>query len=158
VRLVVLASSLVMGALLAAAPASALESLLGEWEGTLKCKATAAGVETKTKLAETVRVGSFEGNLAIRLVETNLTFLGTAIPDAQSAATGVVSAVSCDLGVATLTGGVLRGDAKTKAGSEKASLKLELILLELPTASSRSCRLTARRVSAVPPEGLGCEA
>ena len=152
-----LASSLVLVSLLSAAPAAALESLLGEWEGTLKCTTTVAGVVSKTKVAETVLIGNLDGSLAIRLATRDLTFLGAATPDVQRETTGVVSAASCGFGVAELTGGALRGYAKTKAGSEKASLKLELILMELPAATSSSCRLTAKRVSAVPPKTPACD-
>ena len=150
-------SSLVLGLLLSAVPAAALDSLLGEWEGTLKCTTTVAGVVSKTKVAETVLIGNVDGALAIVLTATDLTLLGSAIPDVRSDATGVVSAASCGFGVAELTGGALRGQAKTKAGSDKASLKLELILMELPTATSSSCRLTAKRVSAVPPKAPVCD-
>jgi hypothetical protein len=153
-----LASSLVLATLLAASPALAVvESIVGTWDGVLKCELLADGVTTKTKIDETVHIEAFGmgSGHSLHLVQSNLDVIALVYPDAKPG-TGVITGASCLFAWDELVGGMLQGDVKTKAGSDKASMKVRLTLMDAAVGTARSCTLTAKRTSTKAPIAPGC--
>jgi hypothetical protein len=142
---------------LAAAPAAAVESLTGTWEGTLKCQTTDSGIRTKTKVDQTVAIEDLGvDGVTMQLVSTEGVFNGFVVADEKKAENGVLSAVSCNFSDQTFAGGVLNVEVKTKTGDPKASLKGDLILMNDEEDVARTCQLSVKRVSQTAPKILGC--
>jgi hypothetical protein len=137
-----------LGAALSAAPALAVESLTGNWEGSLKCQTLDSGTTTKPKFDQTVVIsdGGVDG-IRVHLVSTKGIFEGFVVADGKKPANGQISVVSCDFSGTNLVGGVLQADVKTKAGDVKASLKGDLLLMDETNGIIESCSLSVKRVS-----------
>jgi hypothetical protein len=134
--------------LLAAAPAAAVESLTGTWEGSLKCDRLDTGTVTKPKVDQTVVIqDSGVKGIAMNLVSTKGTFFGFVVADGKKAVNGKLSTASCAFNNPDLVGGVLQGDVKTKTGDVKASLKADLLLMDDENGVIESCALSVKRVS-----------
>jgi hypothetical protein len=143
--------------LLFVAPASALESLTGTWEGVLKCATLDSGTRSKTKVATVLEiVDSGPGGLQIELVSSDLLFVGFVVADGAKPDKGALSAASCAFAFDELDGGTLQADVKTRAGAAKATLKARLSLMGAVQEIVRSCTITAKRVSADEPDIIGC--
>ena len=137
-----------LGSVLSAAPAVAVESLTGTWEGSLKCQTLDDGTVTKPKSDQTVVIAdSGVDGIRVHLVSTKGVFEGYVIADGKKPANGMISVASCGFNDPDLVGGVLQGDVKTKAGDEKASLKGELLLMNEENGIIESCSLSVKRVS-----------
>jgi hypothetical protein len=142
------AISIGLCSLLAAAPASAVESLSGTWEGTLKCQTLDSGTTTKTKVDQTVAIEDLgEEGVVLNLQSTKGLFNGFVVADGKKPQNGILSAAGCGFNQPDLEGGVLQLEVKTKAGDVKASLKGDLLLMDLDEDIAESCTLTAKRVS-----------
>jgi hypothetical protein len=137
-----------LGSALSAAPASAVESLTGTWEGTLKCQTLDSGNVTKSKVDQTVVIqdGGVKG-IGLNLVSTKGTFFGFVVADGKKAENGQLSAASCAFNAPALAGGVLQADLKTKSGDVKASLKGDLLLMDEDNGIIESCSISVKRVS-----------
>ena len=141
---------------LAAAPAGALESLSGSYEGKLVCKGVVAGDFDKQK--SEVDVGVFDdgaGGLTLLITDVG-TLIGFALTDTSKPDTGTLSAVNCTLDVSTLTGSALHAEVKVKAGSDKATLKGTLTRMNEGGSQSGLCDLDVKRVSTIAPKLSGC--
>jgi hypothetical protein len=139
-----------LGSVLSAAPALAVESLSGTWEGSLKCQTLDSGTTTKSKVDQTVVIGdSGKDGIRVHLVSTKGVFEGFVVADGNKPANGQISVVRCDFDSTdpTLFGGVLQADVKTKAGDEKASLKGDLLFMDEENGIIESCSVSVKRVS-----------
>jgi hypothetical protein len=137
-----------LGSVLSAAPALAVESLTGTWEGSLKCQTLDSGTTTKSKVDQSVVIsdGGVEG-IRVHLVSTKGIFEGYVVADGKKPANGQISTASCFFNDPDLAGGVLQADVKTKAGDVKASLKGDLLLMDEENGIIESCSLSVKRVS-----------
>src|SRR5512145_1153598 len=109
--------------LLAGAPAAAIESVSGSYEGKLICKGIAAGEDTKDK--SDVQIGILDdgaGNLVLSVSGLG-PFEGFVLGSMRKPETGTLSGVSCTLGIVDLAGASFHAEVKVKAGSPKASFK-----------------------------------
>jgi hypothetical protein len=141
-------SATLLCSVLSAAPALAVESLTGTWEGSLKCQTLDSGTTTKSKVDQSVVISDLgvEG-IRVHLVSTKGIFEGYVVADGKKPANGQISTVSCFFNDPDRAGGVLQADVKTKAGDEKASLKGELLLMDEENGIIESCSLSVKRVS-----------
>jgi hypothetical protein len=143
--------------LLLVAPAFALESLTGTWEGNLKCTTLDSGTRAKTKVATVLEiVDSGPGGLQIELVSSDLVFVGFVVADGAKADQGALSAASCAFAFDDLDGGTLQADVKTQAGATQAKMKARLSLMGAVQEIVRSCTITARRTSTAEPDIIEC--
>jgi hypothetical protein len=144
-------------ALLLGAPAQAVENLSGSYEGKLRCATTTDGLASKTKQdvsVEVVDAGTDGVTFEVVTVEDRI--VGLVIEDAQKAENGILPAASCDYEAFEQEGVVARLAVRTKAGTEKASLKGTLLRSNIDTATSSSCTLDVKRVSTVVPKIEPC--
>jgi hypothetical protein len=142
--------------LLAGAPAAAIESVSGSYEGKLICKGVATGDFVKDK--SDVEIGIMDdgaGNLLLVISGVG-TFEGFVLGSMRKPETGTLSGVSCTLGIVDLEGAAFHAEVKVKAGSPKASFKATLTRMDLAGSSSALCTLKAKRVSTIPPKLTNC--
>jgi len=141
----------VLGGLLAA-PAGALESASGSYEGKLVCKELDGGQRDKTK--QEVTLGVFDDGAGEVLMQLGSlgTFAGFLLTDTKKPETGTLSAVNCTLDETGLAGAALHAEVKVKAGSDKASLKGTVVQMDLPGEAAALCQLKVERVSPIPPK------
>jgi hypothetical protein len=144
-------------ALQLAAPARALENLSGTYAGKLRCTTTAGGITSKTRQEVSVEVLD-EGlrGVTFEVVTLEDRIVGLVIEDALKAESGILPATSCDYEAFDQVGLVARLAVQTKAGTEQARLKGSLLRSNIDTATSSSCTLDVRRVSAEVPELEPC--
>jgi hypothetical protein len=141
---------------LAAAPAAAVESLTGTWEGTLKCTGTDSGTPVKTKTAVTINVQDGDG-VALSIVGPGAPgiFYGFVVADTAKPLTGILTGATCGV-VEEGAGGVMHVDVKTKTGDLKASMKGDILLMNQEGGDATACTLTAKRVNETGPGPLLC--
>jgi hypothetical protein len=141
---------------LAAAPAAAVESLTGTWEGTLKCTGTDSGAPVKTKTDVTINVQDGDG-VGLNIVGDGAPgiFFGFVVADTAKPLTGILTGATCGV-VENGEGGVMHLAVKTKAGDVKASMKGDILLLDQEGGDAKACTLTAKRVNETPPAPLLC--
>jgi hypothetical protein len=143
--------------LAAAAPAAAVESLTGTWEGTLKCRALNGASVLKSKVPVTLEiVDSGPGGFQAQLVSTDLIFVGFVVPESATSDKGAASGLTCGLSYDDLDGATLQANVKTKAGSEKASMKGRVTRMGAVQGLTSDCTLTAKRTSATEPDLIPC--
>jgi hypothetical protein len=143
--------------LLAAAPAGAIESVSGSYEGKLICKGVAAGDFVKEKTD--VEIGIADdgaGNLILSVSGIGI-FEGFVLGSMRKPETGTLSGVSCTLGIVDLAGAAFHAEVKVKAGSAKASFKATLTRMDLGEGRSALCTLKAKRVSTIEPMLIVCD-
>ena len=144
-------------ALLLGAPARAVGNLTGTYEGTLRCSTTTVGITSKTLQDVSVEVvDSGTDGVLFEVVTVEDRIVGFVIEDAQKAENGILPAASCDYEAFEQVGLVARLAVRTKAGTEKASLKGALLRSDIDTATSSSCTLDVKRVSTAVPEIEPC--
>jgi hypothetical protein len=143
----------VLGAFLAAAPAGAVENLTGTYEGKIKCQSLVNGVFDTFKQDLTVEIldDGAEG-VAVELVTFDpRAFIGFVVPFPKPQS-GVLSAGACAFASpGNLNGGTLQGEVKTKPGSDKASVRFNVTLMDDATLTAETCLVTAKRVSSTAP-------
>jgi len=141
---------------LAAAPAGAIESVSGTYEAKVSCKGIAGGVKGKQKMEVDLQVvDNGDGTLLLDW-EGLQNGLGYVLTETAKPENGVVSGIACTLSPAGLDGWAFRADAKIKAGSDEGSMKGTLLILDDVEQESATCKVTAKRVSAVAPKLSGC--
>jgi hypothetical protein len=145
-------------ALLAGAPAAALGSLTGTYDGKLSCRRIDGGVADKFKQDISVEVvdAGVDG-IGMDFVGFAETIVGYAVADASKEKSGKVNAVSCSLTSFTQVGAVVHADASTKQGSDKATLKGTLIRMDEKGAEATICSFTVKRSTSTPPTVGVCE-
>lgn len=131
------------------APAGALESLTGEYDGTLSCKGIDSGNRGKFKETDVpIDVADLGGGeVLVDVAGLVVNFTGFVIADLAKPDSGVLSAIQCGLDDVSRDGAVMNAEVKTKAGTEKASFKATLIILNPGAAEAVICKLGAKRVS-----------
>jgi hypothetical protein len=143
--------------LVSASPAAAVENLTGTWEGTLKCRVLNGTTVQKTKAPVTLEIiDSGVGGVQAELVSTDSTFVGFVVAESAGAPKGVLASATCGFAFDDLDGGTLQADVKTKAGSEKASIKGHVAFMGVGQGTTRVCTIAAKRTSAVEPDIIGC--
>jgi hypothetical protein len=142
--------------LFALAPASAVESLTGTWEGVLRCEVLDSGATSKSKVATTVQIVDEGPGVSIEIVSTDYLFVGFVVAQGAKPEKGVLSAASCAFGWDNLDGGTLQGDVRVEAGGAKASLRAQLTIMGRVQEIARSCTLTAKRVNTAAPDIIAC--
>jgi hypothetical protein len=148
---------LALALLVSAVPAAAIESLTGTWEGTLKCRVVTGKSVEKTKVDVTLEiVDSGSGGFQAELVSTDLLFVGFVVGESATSSKGVLSSLTCGLSYDDLDGATLQATVKTKAGSEKASLKGHVARLGAVQGIASVCTLKAKRTSAAEPDIIPC--
>jgi hypothetical protein len=152
-RALVLALSL--GSLVSA-PALAVGSLTGTWQGTLKCSQFAIGGVVKSKVDATVTILDGKG-IQLNMPDTFGLFVGTTVIDETGKpANGAIAGISC--GHANDKAAIVRGLVKAKPEDPKGTLDLEILSLDttLSFHTTKSCTLKAKRVDTVAPGILLC--
>jgi hypothetical protein len=143
-------SSALLLAWLVAAPAGAIDSLSGVWEGKFTCDSTSPTDTSVRQKADATLYVEDLGNGSGRARFNNATILPvpiTVVSGADAPTSGRIAGVMC--GFSADTGGALiQGLAKVKAGSEKGAMTGELIQFGggvAPHAVS-VCRFKVKRV------------
>jgi hypothetical protein len=150
--------ALAAGLALVAGPALALESLSGVYDAKVKCSGIDGG--TKGKQKTTVQMAIADqgaGSLLIDFAGLQ-TGVGFALTDVQKPDTGTMSGVACTLLPDSIDGWTLQTFAKVKAGTDKATLKGTLIILDEAGGQAAACKLNAKRISVVTPKLSVCPA
>jgi uncharacterized protein (DUF427 family) len=140
-------AALALFVLLGATRAFALEDLTGTWEGQISCEAIDGDVVAHFSAAATAYVADAGAGLIGVQVQSIGTFIGRYQVEAAHPDHAVVQGASCDFDEEDVDGAVLRLDAKTKAGSTKASLAGTLIIVDGPGETSTQCELKLKRTS-----------
>jgi hypothetical protein len=144
-------------ALLLGAPARAIEKLSGTYEGKLRCETTTGGTTSKTRQDVTLQVVDLgDDGVLFEMVGIEDRIVGLLIGDAEKAENGVLPAASCDYEAFDQVGSVARLAVRTKAGTDKASLKGTVLRSNIETGTSSSCTLDVSRVSTEVPEIAPC--
>jgi hypothetical protein len=147
VSLPLLRSAALAALLLAAGPAFALDDLTGTYEGTIRCESTDASDTERSTLDAALYVDDAnDGNAFAYLNNSGLVFrLGVVSPTSDA---GALGGPSCTMS-STVGGFLLWASVKAKAGSEKASLRGEVIATNVGAASHlvQVCRLSLKRTS-----------
>lgn len=133
--------------LLAAEPAAALENLTGTWQGKLTCDAIDGGFVSQFSADATLYVQDVGAGVIGLMLQSVVTFFGRYGVDADDSDHAVVQGASCDFDEEDVEGAVIRLDAKTKAGSTKASLTGTVILLDGPGGATTQCELKVKRTA-----------
>jgi hypothetical protein len=154
-----LAAGLAIGA---AAPAGAIDSMVGSYAGKLSCKGYAGGAATKSKQDATVVIGETKGGALMRisaggapLGETIFVF---ALADATKTDRAKLQGLDCPSTVGSGHNLAMEGDIVIKPGSEKGTLKGSLIRREaggMPAVID-VCTFTVKRTSTELPEVPVC--
>jgi hypothetical protein len=151
------ASTLALGLVLAAAPASALDTLTGSYEGKMTCKGIEAGSPVKEKQEIVIEVVDTKG-VALRLlsngVQVGEVMTGRLAEDSAKADRGKLGGLSCSVDAFERLGSALVADAVVKPMSEKGSLKGSLTTLG--ENGVVECTFTAKRTSTATPEFSFC--
>jgi hypothetical protein len=144
-------------ALLAGAPAAALESLTGTYDGKLSCRRIDSGVADKFKQDISVEVvdAGVDG-VRMDFVGFSELLVGFAVADASKEKSGKVNVVSCELNAFDQIGAVVHADASTKSGSDKATLKGTLIRMDDDSAEATICTFTVKRSTTAEPAVNDC--
>jgi hypothetical protein len=144
---------------LASAPALAIESLTGTYEGKATCKGVFGDATTKEKYDLTIQILEAEGIVLTTrfgdLPNTDV-FRGYVVELAKLDR-GKVAAVSCTLGATDLTGISLQGDVVIKPGSANGTIKGSLTLFVPPTVVD-VCTFTVKRTATAVAKLEGCPA
>jgi hypothetical protein len=151
-------TAVVVGILMAAAgtPAAAIEPLTGLYEAKVSCKGIQAGTRGKQKLELEIAVADLGGGQVLLDVPGLGTFDGFLVTDGAKPDGGVLSALACPLNAGNQDGGLLQADLKTKAGSDAASFKGTLVILDEAEQQSAVCKIAAKRTSTLAPKLIGC--
>ena len=145
-----------LGAVAVGMPAGAIEDLAGLYDAKVSCKGIQAGSRGKQKLELEIAVGDLGGGQVLLDVPGLGDFDGFLITDLAKPDGGVLSALTCPLSVGNQDGSLLQVDVKTKAGSDAASFKGTLVILDEAEAQSAVCKITAKRTSTSAPKLVGC--
>lgn len=144
-----LPAALLGGATLAATPAGALDDLTGGWEGTVVCDFTDDTHTTRTASPTYLQLDDDgPGGNPFAYLNNVGPFRLTIVSGPDAPQRGRIAGPSCAFD--PLTGGwLLQAVVKAKPGSEKASLKGELITLGIGGNSHyvQVCRLKLKRTS-----------
>jgi hypothetical protein len=142
--------------LLLASPATAVESLTGTWEAKLNCSGIDSGALGKQKIETTIDIVDLGGGQILFDMGAYPTGQAYVISETAKPERGVVSGLTCEFDATAQNGLLLRASAKTKPGSDDASLKGILVIFEEPDAESAVCKLSAKRVSTAATKLEGC--
>jgi hypothetical protein len=142
--------------LVSAAPAGAVQNLTGTYEGKIRCESLeTGGAPEKAKQDVTVAILDGVDGVSVQVVSfSDQAFVGYVIAVGPKPDLGILSAASCGFASpANLSGGILQGPVKTKAGSDKASIRTVLTFMNGANVA-QSCLVTAKRVSTAEPVGV----
>lgn len=139
-----------------AAPAAAIESVSGTWNGKLRCKGIQDGSFAKQKSDITVAIVDDGAGGLVFDFEGIGGFEGFVLGSAKKPATGTLSALSCLVSQDLGEGGTFHAEVKVKPGSGKASFKGTMTLMHRGSSVSSLCQVKAKRVSAVTPMVPAC--
>jgi hypothetical protein len=139
-----------------AAPAAAIEPLTGFYDAKANCKGIQAGSRGKQKLELEIAVSDLGGGQVLVDVPGLGDFDGFVITDLAKPEGGVLSAVTCPLTALNQDGSVLQLDVKTKTGSDSATLKGTLVILDEAEAQSAVCKFSAKRTVTTAPKLATC--
>lgn len=142
-------------AVLGAGPALGLESLMGIYQGKLKCSGLVGGQRVKSKDDVEVQIFDLGGLLGIDVSGIGV-LQGFATAEDQKPDRGKVSAVSCLLDAVSVQGSVLVTDVQVKPGGGKASVKGTLTRSDLAGPTVQVCSLKVSRISTAIPAITPC--
>jgi hypothetical protein len=138
--------------LAAAAPAAAIDSVTGTYEGKMTCRQIASGATTKVK--QDVVVGIFEGTsnfIGVDVGDVSTAIGGILVEDTAKADRAKLVGVECGVSYLNTVGGVLHADVVIKPGSDKGTLKGTLIVMDELAPLGSLCTFTAKRTSTAEP-------
>jgi hypothetical protein len=146
-------------AVLAAAPASAIDLLTGTYTGKMSCKGQSGIEATKSKSDITIDVVEGmgvllqvkQGPILLAEVVEALVLESMAKPDRAK-----LGGLSCLLEAGQLSGIAFQADAVIKEGSEKGTLKGSLIRYESGASIVDVCTFSAKRTSTAAPVLAAC--
>ena len=156
-RAIFVAATYGLGMLLAAAPALAVESLTGTWEGTMKCAGLDNGAPAKRKQAVTIEIlDDGDEGVLVEIVPLAQRFVGFVVAASPMPQAGILSAASCSFDVPGYRGDMIQGPVKTKPGSDKAAMKLVFLTMDEEVNAALVCRVSAKRTATAPPAIDAC--
>lgn len=143
-----------------AAPAYAIDSLTGTYEGKASCKGVFGDVATKVKYDIEIRLSEqkdgvvmttfFEGAMGSDL------YRSYHVEVADKPDRAKIGGVTCTLATeADVTGIALQGDVVIKPGSAKGTIKGTYTLYSAPPILD-ACTFSVKRTSTAPPKVIGC--
>ena len=132
-------------ALLAAAPAAAVENLTGTWYGRWKCTGIPDVRPAKPAVPSGVEMTVIDDGAGVVL---NLGFYiyGYVVPHASKPSTGIFTGTSCGNINTDGVGHMAHFEVKTKPGDVKATMRGELLSMHRELGHARRCKFTATRV------------
>lgn len=144
-------------ALLGAAPAAAIGSLTGTYEGSMSCASTTDVESSRSKVPAGFYVDDNGGGNVFIYVNNTLQLFRTAVVAPGGADQGQLGGPACAISPAT-GGWTLRAAAKSKPGSTNASMKGEIAIFAVGASphSVQVCRFSVQRVSTDDPNLTAC--
>jgi hypothetical protein len=143
-------------AVLAAAPAAALDTATGVYTGKATCRQIVAGATSKSKQDVSFTLAQTGLDVSLSAAGTDLVFTnleGHVAADADKLERGAFVAFTC--GGPTVAGFALHGDLVIKS-SGKASLKGTVVELDSKADKVRICTFSAKRTSISAPPIIPC--
>lgn len=139
-------ATLLLAALLGAAPAAALDDVTGVYRGTTSCERTDDQGDSRTSLDVTLLVDDAGSNSAYAYLNNSGYFFRLAAVGEAGGASGRLAGAGCSSS-AVSGGPLLQLEVKLKPGSSRGSLKGELIIFNVGANAHyvEVCRLTLRR-------------
>jgi hypothetical protein len=144
---------------LSAAPARAIDSLSGTYEGKASCKGISGGDATKVKTGLTIRIVEGAGITMTAAFTGSMggeTLLGFHAEYTGKVDRAKLAAVSCGLSSGNVDGVSLEGDVVIKPGSEKGTVKGSLTVYVADGNVIDVCTFSVKRTSNIAPKLLGC--
>ncbi|HVH07791.1 MAG TPA: hypothetical protein VNE71_17495 [Myxococcota bacterium] len=151
----------VLAGLVMAAPAVAIESINGTYEGKVRCRENAAGTLAKTKQDLLLRIVGDAGIFNLDVVASGELYAalvaGTIVEHAGKPDRATLAGVDCELSAASGIGSALHAEIAIKPGSEQGTVKGTLLRLSGDGgATSELCTFTAKRTSTALPSISAC--
>ena len=143
-----LPAALLAAAALAAAPAAALDDLTGFWEGTVVCDRTDDTGSSRTSSPASIQLDDDGAGNAFGYFNNLGVFRFTIVSGADEPQRGRIGGPSCAFSEQT-GGSLAHALVKLKPGSEKGSMKGELLTLGLGASPHivQLCKLKLKRTS-----------
>jgi hypothetical protein len=148
---------LLASALLGAAPAAAIGSLTGTYEGSMSCESATDAESSRNKLPAGFFVDDNGGGNVFLYVNNTLQVFRTAVVAPGGGDQGQLGGPAC--AISPSTGGMtIRATVKAKPGATSASMKGEMVIFGVgaSTHSVGVCRFSVQRVSTEDPDLTAC--
>jgi len=151
-------AAIALAALLCACPARALDDVTGVYSGTIACESTDGSGDSRTASEDTsLYVDDAGSETAYAYLNNSGYTFRLAAVGGPGSAQGRMAGPGCTM-TSVAGGPLLQLEIKAKPGSEKASLRGELIVLDVGANAHyvTVCRLSLRRTTTTLPGPIAC--